>query len=96
MSVIQSTCAQLGVPLEVEKSEGPTSCLVFLGMELDSRDKTIRLPQEKLTRLQLRLEEWGNRKEAGKRDLLSLLTLVKILCKGYIHRSMLVMASIGY
>ncbi len=30
--------------------------------------------------MQLRLEEWGNRKEAGKRDLLSLLTLVLFSC----------------
>ncbi len=64
LAVIHSTCAQLGVPLEVEKSEGPTTCINFLGMELESSARTIRLPQEKLLRLRLLLDEWNDRKAA--------------------------------
>ena len=45
-------CARLGVPVAEQKTVGPTSVLVFLGIELDTSARTLQLPQEKLSRLQ--------------------------------------------
>ncbi len=75
LSTIIRTCAELGVPLEEKKCEGPTQCLTFLGMELDSSARTIRLPKEKLERLLSLLEECGNRKALRKRELQSLIVI---------------------
>ncbi len=61
------------MPLEESKSEGPTPCITFLGLELDSRTRTIRLPDDKLARLCQSLQEWGNIKATRKRNLLSLI-----------------------
>ena len=33
LEIMQRTCADLGVPLAMEKLEGPTTCLTFLGIE---------------------------------------------------------------
>ena len=73
LSIIKRTCEGLGVPLEESKCEGPTSCITFLGLELDSRARIIRLPADKLARLCQSLQEWGNIKPTRKRDLLSLI-----------------------
>ena len=70
---IKLACTELGVPLEESKSEGPTSCITFLGLELDSSARIIHLPEDKLVRLCQLLEDWGNRKATRKKDLLSLI-----------------------
>ena len=67
------TCEYTGTPLEVEKCEGPTPVITFLGMELDSLRMEVRLPQDKLTRLKQLLTDWSCRKAGKKRDLLSLI-----------------------
>ena len=33
--ILVSNCARLGVPLELSKLEGPSTCLTFLGIEVD-------------------------------------------------------------
>ena len=44
-------CMELRVPVAPHKTEGPTSCLVFLGIELDMQMMVVRLPDCKLRRL---------------------------------------------
>lgn len=39
-------CEILGVPIKSEKTEGPTTCIVFLGIELDTVKFEARFPQE--------------------------------------------------
>ena len=36
LSTLKSVCGSLGVPLAVNKEEGPTTSLTFLGIEIDS------------------------------------------------------------
>ena len=38
----------LGIPIKDEKTVPPTTCIIFLGLELDSLQMEIRLPEEKL------------------------------------------------
>ena len=73
LDTIKHSCGLLGVPLEEGKSEGPATCITFLGMELDSVSKIIRLPDDKLEKLRLLLEDFGGRKAMRKRELLSLI-----------------------
>ena len=41
----------LGFPLVVEKVEGPSTTLTFLGIEIDTNALILRLPEEKLVAL---------------------------------------------
>ena len=41
----------LGIPLALEKVEGPSQYLTFLGVTLDSQFMLARLPDEKLYRI---------------------------------------------
>ena len=44
-------CNRLGILVAMDKVEGPTSVLTFLGLELDANQQRIRLPPDKLTEL---------------------------------------------
>ena len=66
-------CANLGIPIASHKTEGPSTVLVFLGIELDTDRLTLRLPREKLCRLKKEIRRWKGRKACTKRELLSLI-----------------------
>ena len=61
------TCVCLGVPMAPKKTEGPSTKLVFLGIELDTVSLTLSLPQEKLEHLRGRSES-GNAGSAALRE----------------------------
>ena len=71
MSVVQHAFQLLGVPLAPNKVIGPTKCLTYLGIEIDSSAFMIRLPSEKFHELISELSSWRNRKSCTKRELLS-------------------------
>ena len=48
LQIIKGVCQHLGVPLAVEKVEGPSESLTFLGILLDSKIMEAHLPLEKL------------------------------------------------
>ena len=45
----------LGIPLALEKVEGPSDCLTFLGITLDSQSMQACLPDDKLQRIRLQV-----------------------------------------
>ena len=77
LEVACSTCAALGVPIAPEKLEGPTTCVTFVGIELDSSHLVARLPADKLARVQHLVAEWGDKKVCTKRELLSLIGILQ-------------------
>ena len=48
VEILGQTCAQLGVPVAANKSEGPVTSLVFLGIVIDTVAGGLRLPDDKL------------------------------------------------
>ena len=57
-----TTCDTLGIPVAKHKVEGPSTCLSFLGIELDTQALQLRLPPEKLSRLQSLIKTWQGKK----------------------------------
>ena len=51
LDTIIQLCNHLGVPLALEKIEGPSTFLPFLGIVLDTIKMEARLPEEKLRKL---------------------------------------------
>ena len=49
--ILVSTCERLGIPLELSKLEGPSIGHTFLGIEVDTMARQIRLPIDKLAKL---------------------------------------------
>ena len=50
-AIIQTVCKKLGIPLALEKLEGPSQSLTFLGIELDTICMEAQLPEDKMTRI---------------------------------------------
>ena len=74
-------CHTLGIPLATEKVDGPTTALVFLGITLDTIRMEVRLPKEKLHRIQTMIQDWLGKKSATKREILSLVGLLQHAAK---------------
>ena len=81
LAALKSVCASLGVPLAVNKEEGPTTCLTFLGIEIDSVAAELRLPGDKLQRLLSTVSEWGDKKVCLRKELESLIGVLNHACK---------------
>ena len=62
----------LGFRINYNKMEMPTKCLTFLGIELNSENLTMSLPQEKITDLNVTLNEMYAKTKVTKRALQSL------------------------
>jgi len=73
MEIMTTACREASLPIEPTKSVGPMS---FLGVELDSNEDVIRLPEDKLCDLKTHLQVWHKRKACKKQELLSLLGLL--------------------
>lgn len=65
--------SELQVPLAAHKTEGPSMCLEYLGVILDTKNMQARLPENKVERIQQALAGFSTRRTCTKQELLSLL-----------------------
>ena len=63
----------LSIPIADHKTEGPTTKLTYLGIEIDTLRGEPRLPHLKLQRLHSALLDWGDRKVCSQKELESLI-----------------------
>lgn len=52
VSTMEQTCQELGIPIAEEKSVNPTTVMVFLGLEINTCDMTVRIPFHKIKELE--------------------------------------------
>lgn len=79
--IMHETCTEVGLPADPVKDEGPATTITFTGIEIDSDEMVLRLPQAKLARLRAELISWRGRKACKKRELLSLIGVLAHACK---------------
>lgn len=80
LAAIHQAAQLVGIPLSPEKCEGPTTRMVFLGIELDSIEMSARLPADKLADLIALLRDWRNKKSCKPKELQSLLGKLNHAC----------------
>ena len=61
--------ATLGVPIATHKTEGPSTLLTFLGIQIDTVIGQLSLPPEKLIRIRSMVEAWGTRRSCTRKEL---------------------------
>ena len=74
-------CEELGVPMAADKTEGPITDLVFLGIKLDTERMEASLPPKRLIELQQLACEWVKKERATIKELQSLTGLLNFACK---------------
>ena len=73
IDTLRTVFDDLGVPFAFDKLIGPVTCIVYLGIEIDSIEQIAKLPADKLSELMSMLDFWCNRRKCTKRELLSLI-----------------------
>jgi len=81
LAVLVGHMEWLGFPVADEKLEGPTTKLIFLGIEIDSESLVMRLPQEKLAALKGLISSWKDRRWCIRSELQSLAEKLQQACK---------------
>ena len=71
----------LEVPIAWDKLVTPTTVLIYLGIEIDTDNMRIRLPDDKLADLKETLPKWRYRKKCKKVELLSLIGTLSFATK---------------
>lgn len=77
MAILDTVCKRLNIPIAEHKRDGPTTCLVFLGIIIDSLAGELRLPPEKLHPP----ADTTDKKACSRRELESLVGLLNHACK---------------
>lgn len=73
LQIALQACWSLGVPVAMHKTEGPSTCLTFLGIQIDSLAMQLSLAPDKLTRIRDLVLSWRSKRAATKQELQSLL-----------------------
>ncbi|XP_041435508.1 uncharacterized protein LOC121399294 isoform X1 [Xenopus laevis] len=82
--LLQTLCevaSEFGVPLANDKTEGPTTCLKFLGIEIDTIQQECRIPQDKIWLLEEEVRYACAAKKVTLRQLQSLLGKLNFTCR---------------
>ena len=58
LSIIKECCEMLGIPLALEKVEGPSTSLSFLGIVINTVHMQLHLPPDKLIRISDLISTW--------------------------------------
>jgi len=66
LATIKETCSTLIIPLALEKVKGPSHCLTFLGIILDTQKMVACLPEDKLLQIRSLLATWLSKKKVTK------------------------------
>lgn len=72
LKILMKLLRELGFGINYSKLEGPIQCLTFLGIQLDTRDLTLKLSADKLKDLQVTLVSTLAKSKVTKRQLQSL------------------------
>ena len=72
LTSFKDLCSWLGVPLNEEKTSGPSQVMSFLGIELDTVSKEARLPNDKIIKALSMIGRFQGRKSVKVKELESL------------------------
>lgn len=76
MSCYENMCAEFGVPLAPEKTIGPSPCITYLGLEINTNEMMVKIPPEKLMKLKENLISLLGKKKTTLKELQSLTGLL--------------------
>ena len=73
LHVALSTLAALGIPVSISKLEGPSTCVTFLEIVVDTSRFQLRLPEDKLSRIRTVVSSWIGKRSGRRSEMESLL-----------------------
>lgn len=85
LSAVLSTFEEIGVPVATDKVEGPSTCLKFLGLEVDTANLQVKIPEDKLSEIKRLVNEFQTSKpKTTLRELQSLIGKLNFACRAVV------------
>jgi hypothetical protein len=81
-NLLRTQLRKLGFWIAYDKLEGPCTCLVYLGAELDTSQMTVRITDSRLAKLQSEIKEVNRRSHSSLRQLQRLIGKMNFACVG--------------
>jgi hypothetical protein len=81
LELIRKITKKLGVPLNETKTCGPTDCLTFLGIEINSTKMEMKLDNDRLNSLRTLLCQWETKIQCTMKELQSLIGILEFATK---------------
>lgn len=81
MSIFQTIMSAINVPIADEKTVGPTEVLVFLGLELDSINMTVKIPLEKILTTLEKIQQMLAKQKTTLKEMQSLIGTLNFCCR---------------
>ena len=81
MDRFRSLCYEIDIPLADDKTIGPVTTLTFLGIEINTMEMLMKIPQDKIEELLNIIQSFLNRKKLLKRELESLVGMLNFFGK---------------
>ena len=81
LDIIITAFNDLGIPLAMDKIEGPSTYIVYLGIAINSMTMTIEITDEKYSDSLHLLQDWKNRRTCTKRQMKSLIGKLGFISK---------------
>ena len=78
---LRHTFKEINMPLAAEKIFGPLTCITFVGIEINSEDMCMGIPEDKFQQLTLMLPYWKGKRKCTKRELCSLIGVLGFASK---------------
>jgi len=76
--------SDLGVPIAEEKTEGPKTIIVFLGLEINSESLTIRIPDQKVTEIIKKISDIMQKSKSTLHEVQSLIGSLQFACRAIV------------
>ncbi|XP_061170276.1 uncharacterized protein LOC133179566 [Saccostrea echinata] len=80
LCILLNTFDHIGIPMKQDKTVFPTTTITFLGLELDTDNMIIRLPEEKLSKIRKEIFNAKCRKKMTLQEIQSLIGLLNFAC----------------
>ena len=95
MSTFKEVCAQLGVPLAAEKTEGPCHEITYLGLVIDAVKREVRVPGDKINALRSKIQSFWGRNKLSLKEIQSLVGSLNFVCRAIAPGRALIRRLIG-
>ena len=84
MGIFKLTLQSIGVPIAVEKTEGPTTISCFLGLELDSDTMVVRIPFAKVSEITECINTILSQEKVTLKAMQSLIGVLNFACRAIV------------
>ena len=84
INIFLQTCKEIGFPVSLDKTEGPTQTITFLGLLIDLVNKRVCLPLQKVEKAKSLIDRMVSKKKTTLRELQQLCGFLNFLNKAII------------